>query len=225
MKATDSTIDELAEFAKNYKRLFYETTIASEYGDAPPAVLAFKDKGPRAIVIAPEVDKEYGYLIGRTMRTGYGATAIGFVFDAHYKEYPKGTTLEDCTQRDLQASKREGGGDPGIVECLILHLVDTDGNYRTRIYSYKTGGPGPLQFNERDDIEQDQIGGAMFDKLKAIMEMPLIDCDTDLGREVATLACLCEAGALALVIPHAGVPYATFSAFLGNLWRAHMENQ
>lgn len=152
--------DNFKSIAKQHKEMWVAT---SDRGDVPPTVFVEKDGEVAAIIVAPQIDKYAGLHAAKLARIGFDADALSIIMDAHMasekaskegmseereeefrKKYPPGSMQKACDE--------EGACERGdIVDVLLCHRIDRDGNFKMFLLPYSYHGKGGPEFKWLED--------------------------------------------------------------------------
>jgi hypothetical protein len=138
-------------------------TASMSHPDIPPTVLVVRNELIEAMVIAPQVDRDKGFLAAQALYYGFEPDALLLAFEVCRKRMPSAdAALEPGQlQRELEAGSSE------VQECIMIYEGKTSGEVNVWDLSYQGKGLDFewLDFNDRST----SVSGLITDNVRAIM--------------------------------------------------------
>lgn len=178
------------EYARQQKAIAVECT---DVGDIKPTVIIERDGQVQAIISAPDVDKHKGLKIAAVSKVGFDPDFLTVLFDAcatrvqkvqegQEGQNPKDTienVIEEYHKKYPNGLQAASNNDNEIINCLICHRIDRNGNIKMVILPYdyhgKDGPPfrwlAESELPYFDNSESNDLTGLIPESLRKIMSL------------------------------------------------------
>lgn len=202
-------------FLAEAKKLKMSAVECFKEGDLPPVVFVEKGGKIKAMIVAPQVDKNLGLHAARLARIGFSADALSIIMDAHVATGPKVDTDDPAErlaaakefakkypQGSMQKACEEGACARGeITDVLLCHRVTAEGKYSMAFLPYEYHGKDgpPFQWladhpatKEFDEIDGDHCSGYIPESLLAIMQEKAFMDNEEIKNDIQKMADICQ---------------------------------